>query len=400
VTAPVPLRRNRDFILLWSGELASGVGSGTTAVAFPLLVLALTGSPVKAGIVAFAGTLPPVLAYLPLGVLVDRSDRRRVMVVTGAIGAVALGSIPLALAFDALTFGQIVTVAVIEGLAVAAHRLAENGAVPLVVAPEQLREAVARNELRRTGAGLAGPPLGGALFGVARLAPFLFDAVSYVASAVSVLFVRGPLQQPRVERAKDWRAELREGLAFMWRSDFLRVSGMILTAANLIFGGIDVVLIVRAQEGGATAAAVGAMFLLWGLGGFVGALAAPRAIARLPTPLIIMGAFWLEAAAMILLTSTHDPYALGTIAMLSSLTAPAWNAVVLAAKLEMTPDHLQGRVGSVMRMFSGAAVPLGALAGGALVSGVGTTTTLLIFGGWQAAVSVVATTSRAMRSIT
>jgi hypothetical protein len=311
------------------------------------------------------------------------------MVWSSALGAVAFGSIPLALASDALVFGHVVAVAAIGGIAGAAHGLAEMGAIPHVVAPEQLKEAVARNELRRSGANLAGPPLGGALFGVGRSVPFLFDAVSWAIGAISVLFVRGPLQHRREAATTSWRADVREGLAFMWANDFLRTAGLMLAGANLIFGGIDIALIVRARDHGASAAAIGAMFMLWGAGSLAGALAAPRLIARIPSKVIISGAFWFEAAAMVLMTSTGNPYGLGAIAILTGIGAPAWNAVTMAAKLTMTPDHLQARVSSATRMFAGAAVPLGALAAGALVSGAGTTTTLLIFGGWQAAVAAV-----------
>jgi MFS family permease len=102
----VPLRRNRDFTLLWSGELVSTLGSQMSLVAFPLLVLALTGSPAKAGVVGFAKTVPALLFYLPAGVLVDRHDRRIIMVASNAIGAIALGSIPVGLALGDLPVAQ------------------------------------------------------------------------------------------------------------------------------------------------------------------------------------------------------------------------------------------------------------------------------------------------------
>src|ERR671914_2186595 len=78
VTAPpVPLRRNRDFLLLWTGQVVSTVGTRASSVAFPLLVLALTGSPSQAGFVAFAQTLPFPLLFLVAGVAVDRLGRER-----------------------------------------------------------------------------------------------------------------------------------------------------------------------------------------------------------------------------------------------------------------------------------------------------------------------------------
>jgi hypothetical protein len=103
-----PLRRNRDFNLLWTGQVVSDLGGRVSGIAFPLLVLALTGSPARAGIVGFAGSLPLLLLTLPAGAYVDRWDRKRVMVVADSVRCIALASIAVALALDALTFTQIV----------------------------------------------------------------------------------------------------------------------------------------------------------------------------------------------------------------------------------------------------------------------------------------------------
>src|SRR5947209_1322605 len=92
-----PLRRNRDFALLWGGELVSELGSQASRVAFPLLVLALTGSAAKAGLVGLAAWLPLPLAALPGGMLADRCDRKRLMIASDALRALLLASIQLSL---------------------------------------------------------------------------------------------------------------------------------------------------------------------------------------------------------------------------------------------------------------------------------------------------------------
>ena len=89
----IPLRRNRDFILLWSGQVVSTLGSEVSGLAFPLLVLSLTGSPAQAGIVGFARGLPYLLVYLPAGALVDRWNRKHVMLAADAGRALAIGSV-------------------------------------------------------------------------------------------------------------------------------------------------------------------------------------------------------------------------------------------------------------------------------------------------------------------
>src|SRR3954468_16292414 len=192
-----PLWRNRDFIVLWSGQVVSTIGTRVTGVAYPLLVLAETGSPAKAGVVGFAQTLPYILFYLHAGALVDRWDRKRTMIVADGGRTLALGSLAIALALDEFTFAQVVVVAFVEGSLFVFFSLSESAALPQIVPKEQLPTAVAQNQARIQGADLVGQPLGGALFGLSRLLPFAADAISYSVSFVSLLFVRPAFQEQR-----------------------------------------------------------------------------------------------------------------------------------------------------------------------------------------------------------
>ena len=146
-----PLRQNADFRRLWIGEVASTLGTRLSAVAYPLLVLALTGSPGRAGVVGFLRTLPYFLLALPVGVFADRHDRRRLILLADALGFAAIGSIALAAAADALTFEQVAVVAFVEGSAGVVVRTALTASLPRLVAREQLPEAVAVNTARDAG---------------------------------------------------------------------------------------------------------------------------------------------------------------------------------------------------------------------------------------------------------
>src|SRR5581483_10876908 len=201
-TAALPLNRNRDFLLLWSGHLVSTAGTQVTDLALPLLVLALTNSPTQAGIVAACGTVPRFVLALPAGVLVDRLDRKRVMIACDVLRALALGSIPLALWLGRLTMAQLYIVSFLLGTGFIFFFLARVSALPRVVAREQLPSAVARQEAADSVVTLVGPPLGGFVFGLGRALPFLADAISYVVSAASLGFIRVPFQRERAEEEK------------------------------------------------------------------------------------------------------------------------------------------------------------------------------------------------------
>src|SRR5258708_1350164 len=112
---PLSLWRNRDYVLLWSGQMVSSIGTQVSMLAFPLLILAITHSPAQAGIIAALHGLPYALFILPAGALIDRWDRKRVMILCDTGRALALGSIPLALALGRLTIVQLYIVSLVEG---------------------------------------------------------------------------------------------------------------------------------------------------------------------------------------------------------------------------------------------------------------------------------------------
>ena len=191
----VPLRRNRDFVLLQLGQGLSTLGSTSTYVAYPLLVLALTHSPPKAGVVGFANVLPYALFALLAGVAADRVDRKRLMIAMDLVRAAAMASIVAALAAGVLTFWQVAVVAFVEGSAFVFFNIAEVGALRSVVPGRQLPEAAAAEQARYAAVTVAGPSLGGALFGLGRSLPFLGDAVSYAGSILTLVWMRTPFQE-------------------------------------------------------------------------------------------------------------------------------------------------------------------------------------------------------------
>ena len=144
-----PLSRNREFRLLWSGQAISQLGSQISLVAYPLLVLAVTGSPAKAGLVGFAMNIPIAVLALPAGWLADRVNRKHLMVASDAVRALALASIPIAAAAGDVPYPLILLVAVIDGSGFVISYVTERGVLRRLVTPDQLPEAVTRNESRK-----------------------------------------------------------------------------------------------------------------------------------------------------------------------------------------------------------------------------------------------------------
>ena len=176
-----PLWHNRDYMWLWSGQVVSTLGSTASTVIYPLLILALTSSPEAAGVAGALRTLPYLALSLPVGALIDRWDRKAVMIRCDAGRALAVASIPLAVAFDALTVAQIYAVTLIEGSLFVFFNIAEVAALPRVVPAAQLPEATAYNEAGYGVANILGPPMGTILYqAFGRAVPFIADALTYL----------------------------------------------------------------------------------------------------------------------------------------------------------------------------------------------------------------------------
>jgi predicted MFS family arabinose efflux permease len=386
-------------MVLWSSQVVSTVGTRVTSIAFPLLVLAVTHSPAKAGVVGFAQTLPFLLLYLPAGAFIDRWDRKRTMLACDAGRAVAVGSIAITVALGWLSMAQVVVAALVEGSLFVLFDLAEGAALPQLVTEEQVPAAVAQNQAKTQGADVAGQPLGGVLFSTAWLLPFLADAVTYLVSFTALLFIRGPLQQPRAAQPARLKTEIAEGLGWVWRQPFLRAAVGVIGGINLVFNALTLVLIVRAKQLGASPALIGTMFAFVGAGGLLGSFVAPWVRRSFAARRVVVTVGWLWVAQTGVLVALPNALSLGIASGLRSFAAPAFNVVVTSHLYQVTPDRLLGRVRSAARLVTWGSIPLGALAGGFLSSAFGAQTTLLILTGTMGAIAAAATLARGMRQL-
>jgi MFS family permease len=395
----VPLRRNRDFLLLWSSQVVSTLGTRVTSVAFPLLVLAITDSPATAGVVGFFQTLPFLVCFLPAGAIVDRGDRKRLMLVADAVRAGAMASVVVAIAADHLTVAHLAAVAFVEGTFFVFFDLAESAALPHLVPSVQLPTAIAQNQARQQGADLVGQPLGGVLFGVGHAAPFLVDALSYAVSFVALLFVRPVFQEARERTATNLRRDIVEGVKWLWEQRFLRVLVLVIAGWNFVSNALVLALIVRAEELGASPALVGVMLAFFGGGAIVGALIAPAIQRRVSSRTVIVGATWISAAAAFLLVPMRWPLALGAVVGIAAVVGPVFNVVIATYRYALTPDRLQGRVVSAARVVAWGAIPLGTLSAGFLLEGIGATATLALLAVGMAVVALAATLLPSVRRV-
>jgi MFS family permease len=393
----VPLRRNRDFVLLQVGQALSTIGSEASGVAYTLLVLALTHSPAKAGLVGFARIVPYALFALPAGVAVDRFNRKRLMILSDLVRVCTVGSLGVLVATGHVAFAVVPVVAFIEGTMFVLFNIAEVGAVRSVVPASQLPDAFATEQARYSTVVLAGPPLGGGLFGVGRALPFLVDAVSYAFSLGTLLAMRTPFQEEREPSAATLRAEVREGLSWLWEQKFLRTCAILFAASNFSFGALELTLIVVARRQGLSSVAIGGLIAITGALSLLGSFAAPRFYRRLSLRTVIVAASWLgvTVAAFVI---WPNAYALVAAAAPVIFFTPTTNAMIIAYRTAVVPDRLQGRVTSVARSLALLGLPFGPLVAGVLLESFSGRTTVALLAAWLLIVALLTTASRSIRA--
>ncbi|HET9980498.1 MAG TPA: MFS transporter [Ktedonobacterales bacterium] len=391
-----PLWRRRNYLTLWGGKLVSATGSQMTQIAFPLLVLALTQSAAIAGLAGALRMLPYLLLSLPAGALVDRWDRRRVMILCDSGRAIALGSIPVALLLGHLSVLQVCLVALVEGTLFVFFDIAEIAVLPGIVTQEEMPAAVAQYISLTDGVTtLLGPALGGALYAVGRMVPFLLDALSYGASVLALWRVHLPNQTAADEQANplNWRtmrADIVTGVVWLWRHRALRALAALLGVGNCLVAGEALLVIVLAERLHATAPEVGLILGLGGCGTIVGALLAERVVRRLTFAQAFIGGNWLVALIWLLYAVAPTPFALGLVMAGIGSVYSVINVAQFSYRMSLIPDALQGRVSSIIRLLLYGTLPLGLAVAGFLIERVGAAPTVLALGAGLVAVAVAA----------
>jgi MFS family permease len=366
MTAYRDLARNRDYAALWTGEAISQLGSSVSMFAYPLVGYALTGSAVLAGLPMAAFLLGMVSALLPAGVIVDRTDRKKLMLAASGSGVLVYGSVGVAAGLGVLTIGHLIAAALLTGVAAGVFGPAETSAVRSVVAQDQLPTALSQNQARRHIAELVGGPLGAAMFSASKALPFVFDAVTFLISFVSLSRIRtdlSPLPRPR----RRVRADLAEGLRYVWGRPYFRTMMAFGALSNLAVNAVFFVAILRLVQEGVHPAAIGVIDMLAGVGGILGALAAPYVIDRLPTGRLTLAVAWSWVPLLVPLVFWSSPVLVGAMLMTGILLNPAGNAGTQSYRVAITPPELQGRVGSSMQFVGMSMMPAAPVLGGFLL---------------------------------
>jgi len=370
--------KNRNYRLVFSAPTVSNLGDGVSALALPWLATLLTRDAMLVALVAAAQRSPWFLLSLPVGVWTDRMDRRMLMVRADVVRVLlTLMVVALVLQAPALPLpdgdglGAILALSVLAFLLGCAEVLRDNAAqtiLPSVVDKADLETPNGQMwSAEKVMGEFIGPPLAGVLIAMGVAVPFGFDAASFAIAAVLVWLVVLPPRPPQTPAP--FKAALLEGIAWMRANRVILRLAVMLGAVNASHMAGLTVLVLYAQEV-LRLDAVGTGFLMTAgaVGGVLGGLLAPRICRRIGLRASMIFGLVAFCVNYALFVYTGSAVIAGVGLAIGGFGSMVWNVATVSFRQRVIPDAILGRVNSIYRFFGWGSMPLGALAGGALVS--------------------------------
>lgn len=374
------LWKNRNFLLLWGGQFASWVGTAVSGIAIPLVVLALTRSPAQAGLIAGMRGLIYVVWAIPAGVLIDRWNRRRVMVIANLGSGIAMGSIFLVLLFGHLMVVQLYIAGAVEGSFFVFANLSRFAAIPRVVSKDQLPAASAQTSVADYTALLLGPALGGIIYqSVGAVASFFLDALSYFINSLSIFFITVPLQVERVKPNTTLKHEVREGITWLWHHSTVRFLNVLTAGGTIVTAGLYLLIIILAKQHHASSSGIGIILAVGAAGGIAGSFCASWINKHIRFHTILLATTTLSFLIFTFYFVASTLLILAMITAAFSAMTSVYEVAVSSYSASVIPDEVRGRVSSLTRLVVLGSYSLGFFVMGSLLQWLGTTEAILIF---------------------
>jgi predicted MFS family arabinose efflux permease len=380
-----------------TAEALSLTGTRVSMIALPWFVLTTTGSATKTGLVALAEMLPLVLLKVLGGPIIDRVGPRRVSITCDLLSVVVVGTIPLLHALDVLTFPVFLLLVAMAGALRGPGDAAKHSMVPDLVAragvPMERATGLA-STVERTASMLGAAFAGGLVAVIGPANALVVDAISFLLSAAVLAWSTSSMARaPKVSTGSagstevapevgSYVARLREGWDFLRHDRVIFGIAVMVALTNFLDIAWATVLVpVWAKEYGGGVAAVGILFAVFGGASAVGAVCAATFGERLPRFKTYLFAFLITGAPRFVVMAFDTPFwAVLAVAVAGGFASGFINPVLSAVIFERIPPALVGRVSSLSTAMCFALMPLGGLAGGLLISGLGLTAAMLAIG--------------------
>ncbi|MER7892877.1 MFS transporter [Micromonospora sp. NPDC094482] len=362
----------RNFRALWAGAAVTNLADGVVKLTLPLVAVSMTGSPALVAGITLANTLPWLLFSLPAGALADRADRRRLIMTMAAARALVLAVLVGAILADVLPLAGLYAGALLLGTAEVFADTTRMSVVPMVVPRNRMESAFAKLTATETAANeFIGPPLGGLLAAAGLAAALGAGGLGYAGALLALAIMTGHYRSNGYPRpatgASGLRADIWEGIQYVWRERILRTLLLVAGAASGCWAAWMAVIVVYAVAPGPmdlSRSEYGLLIGALGVGGVVGASAAPALTRRLGRRVVLATSMASFAVLLAAPAITSSPRLIAVTTVLGGAGSGAWNVTYSSLRALVVPDEMMGRYSGVSRLTSWGSMPLGALLAG------------------------------------
>ncbi len=369
------LLRQHDFRLLWIGETTSQLGNAMASIAMPLVAVdVLHASNLVVASLTASIYLPWLVIGLPVGAWVDRLPARPLMLAADVLALLLYASLPAAYWLHVLTIGQMLAVALLSGACYVVFLTAYKVYLPALVSKADLIEGNAKLQAGGAVTRIGGPGLGGlASQAIGPAATLLFDAASFLASAVCLLRIRAGAGEPRRRRpATTIRHDIAEGIRFVAGDRFLRPMAIFAALQNFALAGyLALIVVFLVRSVGLRPGTVGVLLAVGGAGGVLGALVARWITARYGTShgLILTAVCTTPFMLLIPLTAPGGRLVFCVVGVLMLEAGLIITTIIFGSfQQSYCPPEILGRVGTSMQFLTYSTPVPGALLAGVLAS--------------------------------
>ncbi len=368
----IPRAAGPDYGWIWSAFAVTNLGDGIALAAGPLLVASITREPAAVAGAVFVQRLPWVLFSLFAGAIIDRVDRRSLIMLVNGLRALALTVLAVAIATGALSLGLLYVLLFAVGTAETFADNASSTLVAVTVPKPVLGVANARIVgVRIVTNQLAGPPLGAVLFAASAALPFGLNAIGFALGVLLVARVRPAEPRGGVVR-RSLRADIVEGGRWLWGHDAVRTLVLLIAAFNITFGAAFSIWVLYALERlGLDELGFGLLLTVSAVGGVLGSAAYAWLEDRFTYATLLRVGLLIETFTHAALALTRSPIVAGAVMFLFGIHAVVWGTLSNTIRLASVPDELQGRVQSIYMLGVIGSLAVGSAIGGGLAQAFG-----------------------------
>jgi len=362
------------FNRLFSASVISNLSDGLLAVAAPLLAISLTKDPILISMLSAFVMLPWLLFAIPIGLIVDRSDKRLLITFTNSIRFITAGLVALAISTDTITIYWLLLATFLIGTCEVATDTAAQSLIPVILEKKNFEKANSRMNIAETVIqNFIGAPLSGFLYATAIVLPFILNSFGFLIAAIFVLMIpahlisQGSSVDTTVTEKKSFISEIKFGLNYLWNDRPLRRLVATTTSLGLFYSlststlilFITEILEVQAKYFGVLMAGAGS-------GGVLGGILTPVLSKKFGRGTVLAVAIFISSVTVLFQGLSPNVWIFGVVGFISAFAITNWNILLMSCYQVLIPAELYGRIHGARRTFVWGVMPIGALLGGVI----------------------------------